>query len=120
MLQRLELSVKILGDIFESYLAALTLDKGLESAESFLEKHLYPKLKVGGINKRENCSHLPKFLYSLQDTVLNSQLVDANTRLNQAAAFTCKQQGVGLQLPVFRSRRVNIVATLLLSLLSCC
>ena len=31
-----------------------------------------------------------------------SQLVDATTRLHQAAAFTCKQRGVGLELPELR------------------
>lgn len=41
--------------------------------------------------------------HSMQDAVCKSQLVDATTRLNQAAAYTCKQQGVKLELPVFRS-----------------
>ena len=40
------LSVKILADVVESYLAALTLDQGLEAVEKFLQVHLFPKLSV--------------------------------------------------------------------------
>lgn len=42
----MELSTKLLADVVESYLAALSLDQGLHKTEQFLEKHLFPKLKV--------------------------------------------------------------------------
>ncbi len=42
----------------------------------------------------------------LKDVVSSSQLMDAKTRLNQAAVYTSKQQGVALELPVFRYRDV--------------
>ena len=38
--------MKIMADVVESYIAALTLDQGLERAEQFLEEHLFPRLKV--------------------------------------------------------------------------
>lgn len=45
-LQKVELSVKIMADVVESFLAALTFDQGLDTAEKFLEKYLFPRLKV--------------------------------------------------------------------------
>ncbi len=38
--------MKIRADVVESYLAALTLDQGLDRTERFLEEHLFPRLKV--------------------------------------------------------------------------
>ncbi len=40
------MSVKIMADVVESFLAAVTLDQGLNRAEKFLKGVLYPKLKV--------------------------------------------------------------------------
>ena len=37
-----------------------------------------------------------------QEVVKASQLVDPNTLLHQAAVYTCKQQGVKVQLPVYK------------------
>lgn len=42
----IEISVKIMADVVESYLGALTLDQGLEVAEQFLKVHLFPSLSV--------------------------------------------------------------------------
>ncbi len=44
--QKLDLSVKLQADVVESFLAALTLDKGLSETEKFLEEYLFPKLLV--------------------------------------------------------------------------
>ena len=38
--------MKIMADVVESYLGALTLDQGLEVAEQFLKVHLFPSLSV--------------------------------------------------------------------------
>ena len=46
--EKIEISVKIMADIVESYLGALTLDQGLEAAEQFLQVHLFPTLSVSG------------------------------------------------------------------------
>ena len=60
ILQKLDVSIKIKADLVESYLAALTLDKGLEKAEAFLNAHLFPKLKVKLNISSDECmrSHL--------------------------------------------------------------
>ncbi|XP_064395446.1 ribonuclease 3-like isoform X3 [Halichondria panicea] len=79
--EKLDLSVKLQADVVESFLAALTLDKGLSETEKFLEEYLFPKLL---------------------ETVRGSQMVDANTRLHQATTYTCKQQGVSLELPIYK------------------
>ena len=42
----MELSTKIMADVVESFLAALSLDQGLDRTEEFLERHLFPKLQV--------------------------------------------------------------------------
>ena len=39
--------MKLQADVVESFLAALTLDKGLCAAERFLDEHLFPNLLVG-------------------------------------------------------------------------
>ncbi len=44
----IDITVKIMADIVESYLGALTLDQGLEAAERFLQAHLFPTLYVSG------------------------------------------------------------------------
>ena len=44
--EKIEISVKIMADVVESYLGALTLDQGLEAAERFLQVHLFPTLTV--------------------------------------------------------------------------
>jgi dsRNA-specific ribonuclease len=44
----IDISVKIMADVVESYLGALTLDQGLEAAERFLQVHLFPTLSVSG------------------------------------------------------------------------
>lgn len=44
--EKVVISVKIMADVVESYLGALTLDQGLEEAEKFLQVHLFPKLSV--------------------------------------------------------------------------
>lgn len=44
--EKIEISVKIMADVVESYLGALTLDQGLEAAERFLQVHLFPTLSV--------------------------------------------------------------------------
>jgi len=41
--------MKIFADLVESYLGALTLDKGLAKAEEFLNKHLFSRLKVSSV-----------------------------------------------------------------------
>ena len=42
----MEISVKIMADVVESFLGALMLDQGLEEVEKFLQAHLFPKLSV--------------------------------------------------------------------------
>ena len=42
----MEISVKIMADVVESFLGALALDQGLEEVEKFLQTHLFPKLSV--------------------------------------------------------------------------
>jgi hypothetical protein len=37
-----------------------------------------------------------------QEVVKASQLVDSNTLLHQAAVYTCKQQGIKVELPVYK------------------
>ena len=46
--EKIEISVKIMADVVESYLGALMLDQGLEAAEQFLQVHLFPTLSVSG------------------------------------------------------------------------
>lgn len=45
--EEIEISIKIMADVVESYLGALTLDQGLAAADKFLQVHLFPKLSVG-------------------------------------------------------------------------
>ena len=42
----MEISVKIMADVVESFLGAVVLDRGLKEVEKFLQAHLFPKLSV--------------------------------------------------------------------------
>lgn len=47
--EEFEISGKIMADVVESFLGALTLDQGLDVAEKFLGAHLFPKLSASGV-----------------------------------------------------------------------
>ncbi|WP_174733896.1 ribonuclease III [Mesobacillus harenae] len=53
----------LLADVFEAFIGALYLDKGLETVTSFLEKVVYPKIDDGAF------SHVMDFKSQLQELV---------------------------------------------------
>jgi len=56
----------LLADVFESFVGALYLDQGLDVVVSFLEKVVFPKVKVGAF------SHVMDFKSQLQEMVQQS------------------------------------------------
>jgi len=92
--QEVQLSDKVLADLVESFLAALLLDKGLQFAQKFLEVCLFPKLA---------------------NIIKSSQLVDANTRLHQAVAHKCREEGSKFEMPVYRYAVINLFFTMCLT-----
>ncbi|OCS87639.1 ribonuclease III [Caryophanon tenue] len=56
----------LLADVFESFVGALYLDKGLDEAVCFLEKIVFPKVEVGAF------SHVMDFKSQLQEMVQQS------------------------------------------------
>lgn len=53
----------LLADVFEAFIGALYLDKGLEVVVAFLEQHVFPKIDAGGF------SHVMDFKSQLQELV---------------------------------------------------
>jgi ribonuclease III len=53
----------LLADVFEAFIGALYLDKGLETVVEFLEKTVYPKINAGAF------SHVMDFKSQLQELV---------------------------------------------------
>ncbi|WP_433749652.1 ribonuclease III [Falsibacillus pallidus] len=53
----------LLADVFEAFVGALYLDKGLETVISFLEKVVYPKINEGAF------SHVMDFKSQLQEVI---------------------------------------------------
>ncbi|WP_077211492.1 ribonuclease III [Bacillus dakarensis] len=53
----------LLADVFEAFIGALFLDKGIETVVSFLEKYVYPKINAGAF------SHVMDFKSQLQELV---------------------------------------------------
>ena len=97
---------KILADVVESFLAALLLDKGLTFAKRFLEVSLFPKLAVSlcfppSLHGPPFPSIPPSSPLS-QGLVKSEELLDPNTRLHQAAVYTCKREATALDLPEYR------------------
>ena len=56
----------LLADVFEAFVGALYLDKGLDDAVCFLEKVVFPKVEVGAF------SHVMDFKSQLQEMVQQS------------------------------------------------
>ncbi len=53
----------LLADVFEAFIGALFLDKGLDTVVDFLEKYVFPKVNAGGF------SHVMDFKSQLQELV---------------------------------------------------
>lgn len=53
----------LLADVFEAFIGALFLDKGLDTVVAFLEKYVFPKVNAGGF------SHVMDFKSQLQELV---------------------------------------------------
>ncbi len=53
----------LLADVFEAFIGALFLDKGLDIVVAFLEKYVFPKVNAGGF------SHVMDFKSQLQELV---------------------------------------------------
>jgi ribonuclease III len=53
----------LLADVFEAFIGALFLDKGIETVIQFLEEHVYPKINAGAF------SHVMDFKSQLQELV---------------------------------------------------
>ena len=51
----------LLADVFEAFIGALFLDKGIETVYTFLEKNVFPKVDSG------NFSHVMDFKSQLQE-----------------------------------------------------
>ena len=115
---------KILADVVESFLAALLLDKGLVFAKRFLEVSLFPKLAVSFFLCFPSHPLCPSFnppsSSSLQDLVKSSELMDPNTRMHQAAAYTCRREGTAITMPEYRCGCVSVLISSLLSKASTC
>jgi ribonuclease-3 len=53
----------LLADVFEAFIGALYLDKGIETVIEFLDKHVFPKINAGAF------SHVMDFKSQLQELV---------------------------------------------------
>ncbi|WP_071395367.1 ribonuclease III [Bacillus tuaregi] len=53
----------LLADVFEAFIGALFLDKGMETVVTFLDKYVYPKVNAGAF------SHVMDFKSQLQELV---------------------------------------------------
>ncbi|MHC0037197.1 ribonuclease III [Pseudoneobacillus sp. C159] len=58
----------LLADVFEAFIGALYLDKGIETVIEFLEKNVYPKIHTGAF------SHVMDFKSQLQELVQRDSL----------------------------------------------
>lgn len=65
----------LLADVFEAFIGALYLDKGLDEVVRFLRKHVFPKIDEGAF------SHVMDFKSQLQEFVQRKSLGDIQYRI---------------------------------------
>lgn len=58
----------LLADVFEAFIGALYLDQGLDEVDSFLQEHVFPKIRQGAF------SHMMDFKSQLQEYVQRQNL----------------------------------------------
>ncbi|WP_156289034.1 ribonuclease III [Oceanobacillus salinisoli] len=67
----------ILADVFEAFLGALYLDQGFEQALTFLQEHVFPKIKAGTFSHAMDYkSQLQEYVQQYRNGLIEYKIVD--------------------------------------------
>lgn len=91
----------LLADIFEAFIGALYLDKGLETVVSFLEKVVFPKIELGAFSHvMDYKSQLQEIIQQQNNGMLSYEIVDEkgpahNRTFISRVMLNSKELGIG-------------------------